>query len=399
MLLRMRGHTSTLPPPFSVLILVVAAFVASPACQECRGQTNAQDAARYAEWGAETLATIRRDLWLAERGLYAEKATARSAPGDDLQPAFMWGAGVQLSALAAAAQVDPGTYAKQLSEYADGLQEYWIEHDGIGGYSVLPGQRRADRYYDDNAWIVLGLIETATVASDVKFLERARATQRFVMSGEDETLAGGVYWRENRRRSKNTCANAPAIVGALLLHRATNEPQYLADAERLYAWTQSRLQDPEDGLYWDNVRRSERVDRRKYSYNSAVMIRANCLLYEITKGRKYLEEAERIAHAAVEHWIVLETGALKDGGRFGHMLLESLLAVRKLDGNAKWLDTANKCAEFVHAKVRDPNGRYAQRWDRQQSEPLESFQLLDQASAARTYFVSAAAMSGEEEAD
>jgi hypothetical protein len=54
--------------------------------------------------GAETLGVIKRDLWLADRGLYAEKAESN---GDNpTVPAFMWGAGVQLTALAAAAQSD-----------------------------------------------------------------------------------------------------------------------------------------------------------------------------------------------------------------------------------------------------------------------------------------------------
>jgi uncharacterized protein YyaL (SSP411 family) len=394
--MQMRIHPALCP-------VAAAAFVSLQVCA-CVGQGDTDSAAPFTKWGVETLDTIKRDLWMAKRGLYAEKATiddaratnaagavAPSGPsdqrGEKLQPAFMWGAGVQFSALAAAARVD-SAYAGQLAAYADVLQTYWMEHDGIGGFSVLPAPARADRYYDDNAWIVLGLIETADVTGDGKYLELARETQRFVMSGEDDRLGGGVYWRERRRRSKNTCSNAPAIVGALSLYQKTNDTKYLEDAKRLYKWTNDNLQDPDDGLYWDNVRvRRGRVDRRKFSYNSALMIRASCLFYEITGEPKYLAEAQRIARAAEEHWIVPSTGAVRDSGKFGHMLMEALVTLGQVDGDPRWLSVASKSAEYVHENVRDPNGRYAHRWDRPQKDALESFMLIDQASAARLYFV------------
>ncbi len=368
----------------------VALLFMHVAVDACHAQSNGETSAQFAPWGAETLETIKRDLWLADRGLYAEKATAGGAR--PTVPAFMWGAGVQLTALAAAAQFDAGTYTPQLAAYADALEKYWIVDNGIGGYSVLPEQQRADRYYDDNVWIVLALIETFEATHDEKYLERAEATMRFVLSGEDDELGGGIYSRERRRNSKNTCSNAPAIVAALRLHQKTTNPQHLATAERLYDWTCSHLQDDEDGLFWDNLRLSGRLDRRKYSYNSALMIRANCLFFEVTKDLKYLAEAQRIARSAVTHWIVPETGAVKDGGRFAHLLLESLLAMGRLDQNPRWLNTVKSSVQFARNNVRNSNGRYAHRWDRSQPLALDSFQLIDQASAARAFFVTARAL-------
>ena len=86
---------------------------------------------------------------------------------------------------------------------------------------------------------------------------------RFVLSGEDERLGGGIYWRENTRDSKHTCSNAPAIVGCLLLHGATGDAEYLTTAKRLYDWTRERLQDDRDGLYLDNVNLAGEVDCRR----------------------------------------------------------------------------------------------------------------------------------------
>jgi uncharacterized protein YyaL (SSP411 family) len=271
----------------------------------------------FRHWGAETQEVLHQDLWLPEKKLYAEKADLESGKPD--HPAFMWGVGVQLSALAAAASVEPDQYLAPMRDYADAIQVYWWEHHGIGGFDVQPGPKASDRYYDDNAWLVLALAEVSEVTKDRKYLDRAAATFRFVMSGEDDQLGGGIYWRELEKTSKNTCTNAPAIVSALRLHQLTKDDKHLETARRLYAWTKSKLQDS-DGVFWDNIRLNGRVDRRKFTYNSALMIRANCLFHEITGEAAYLDEARRIARAAGKQWIA-ESGAIADSGKFAHLVL------------------------------------------------------------------------------
>ena len=126
--------------------------------------------AQFAEWGVETLETISA-ICGSPTAASTQKRPQRAAPWPTV-PAFMWGAGVQLTALAAAAQFDPGTYVPQLAAYADALEKHWIVDNGIGGYSVHPQQQRADRYYDDNVWIVLALIETLEATRDEKYLEQ-----------------------------------------------------------------------------------------------------------------------------------------------------------------------------------------------------------------------------------
>lgn len=362
----------------------------------CLADEPAAHAVQFSAWGDETLGMIRRELWLADRQLYAERARLLHPPR---QPAYMWGAGVQLSALAAAARVDRAQYLDRLATYADALDAYWVKQNGVGGYDVQPNQTSPDRYYDDNAWIVLAMLEAHALARDAKYLDRAKATMRFVLSGEDDQRDGGVYWRENTRDSKNTCSNAPAIVGCLLLHRATGDAEYLVTAKRLFAWTQTHLQDDEDGLYFDHVNLAGKIDRRKFTYNSAVMIRANCLFHDATGEVQYLADAERMAVSAVARWIDGETGAIQDAGRFAHMLLEALQSVDRSTGKTRWNGVTEKCVTYVHDNLRDKRGHYGPRWDRPPSEPWRRFELLDQASAARAYFAAAAHADDEQRVD
>jgi len=348
----------------------------------------------FRQWGEETMEVLHKDLWLADKKLYAEKADVVAGKPD--HPSFMWGVGVQLTAMAAAARLEPEKYLEPMKAYADAIQVYWLKHDGIEGFDVQPGPKKSDRYYDDNAWLVLALAEVHEVTKDKKYLDRSEATFRFVMSGEDDKLGGGLYWREVEKPSKNTCTNAPAIASALRLHQLTKDEKYLETAKRLYTWTCKTLQDT-DGLFWDNIRvDGGRIDKRKFTYNTALMIRSNCLFHEITGDEKYLAEAKRLALASEKLW-VHPTGAVSDSGRFAHLLLESFLDLHKRDKDPHWEEVVTRCLVNLHDKMRDDNGRYPHRWDRRGDRrnpggSVREVMLLNQASPARIYWLAAAEM-------
>lgn len=342
------------------------------------------------QWGEETLTTIDADFWMPDRGLYAERAASRR--GGSRDAAFMWSSGVQLSALAAASRLAPDKYSPRLTDAIKGLNTYWKAKEGVSGYDVQPEPAAPDRYYDDNAWIVLGLVEAYEATHDAALLDRAEATLAFVLSGEDDQLGGGVYWRERRKTSKNTCSNAPAVVAALRLYGARQRPEQLETAKRIDAWTVANLQDS-DGLFWDNISLNGRVDRRKYSYNSALMIRANCLFHRITGEPKWLTEAQRMARAAEAEWVAPDTGGIRDSGRFAHMLLEAFLAVHAEDGDPHWLQITQRALTYVHDELREAEGHYPGRWDgRRDRGRGRAAALIDQASAARGFLVAALAM-------
>lgn len=350
----------------------------------------APSAPDFRQWGEDALHALHRDMWIPDRKLYAE---AYRAGRQRRQPAFMWGVGVQLTALAAAAELDRETWLEPLTSYAEAIEVYWLEHDGIHGYDVLPGPKDSDRYYDDNAWVVLAMIEIHELTEDPRWLARAEETHRFVMSGEDDKLGGGLYWREKELTTKNTCTNAPAIVSALRLHQLTGEERHLEDARRIHAWTREHLQDPEDGLYLDHLRMDGSIDRRKFSYNTALMIRAERLFHEITGETSHLEEAKRLARAAAARWL-RDEGGVSDGGRFAHLLLDSLLDLHPHDLEGRWLERSREVMVYVRENIRDREGRYGGRWDRPARNPWREVNILDQASPARSYWRLAAMADG-----
>jgi hypothetical protein len=251
----------------------------------------------------------------------------------------------------------------------------------VPGFDVLPGPKPADRYYDDNAWMVLALAEASEVLADGSILRLADDALRYVLSGEDDKLGGGIYWRESDKKSKNACSNGPAAAACLAVYERTKSPDLLEAAKRLYAWAQKCLQDPEDLLLWDNVSLSGKVERTKWSYNTALMIRSAAMLAKATGERRYAIDAEEMAAASERKWPV--NGRIADVGRFAHLLLESWTFIPSKERMAK----ARTALDWLWKHGRNERGLFGPRFDQPSSKDQRKFELIDQASAARAFFV------------
>ena len=166
---------------------------------------------------------------------------------------FMWGSGVAFSMLVGAKD------RARMARFFDGLEGYWDTRALVPGYDAyLSSPGNSDKYYDDNAWMVLTFVEAYELTGERKYLNRAAQAMRFVLSGWDEKLGGGIYWREDHK-SKNTCSNGPSATAALALARHVSPGYFVPYAERLVRWTKKTLQDT-DGLYFDNCDLSGKVE-------------------------------------------------------------------------------------------------------------------------------------------
>lgn len=340
------------------------------------------DAPAWRELGARTLARIEAEFRDPASGRLAESVDSQGKRG--AQASFTWGLGVHLSALVAATRGEPGTYRPMLERQRDTLRTYWVEARGIGGFSASPAPSTPDRYYDDNAWVGLALIEAHHWTGDRAFLRQAEEVAKFVLSGEDVALDGGIWWHETRRESKHTCSVAPAALLSLELFAASRDPKPLETADRLMRWLR-RLQDA-DGLYFDHVRTSGEADRTKWSYNSALPVRFFARRFALLKEAGDRDEAVRIARAARKQWQDPQTGALRDDASFAHHLLEAFLEVAALDPGGGWRVDAERAATFVEAHAKGADGRYGKRWETAPGAG-DARLLLYQASAARAQWM------------
>jgi len=302
---------------------------------------------------------------------------------------FMWANGVQLSVLALAAQTDPVKYSNPLYDFTRGLEAYWDPAAPVPGYNAwCSGPGGTDKYYDDNAWVALDFVEAFKATHDPLFLQKAYATQRFVLSGWDDTLGGGLYWKLDRQ-GKNACSNAPAAAAALSLVQTTRSQTQLAWALRIRDWTNSHLQDT-DGLYWDNVNMKGEVQKTKWTYNTALMIRTDLLLYRLKSDKSYLTEAKRLSNAGLAAWTDPKTGSLQkteDSPRFSNYFCEALLRLYDETHDPKYLNAVRRQADFAYAHVRDPQGGYWDNWKAASHAPDERKSLIENASVARLFWL------------
>lgn len=338
------------------------------------------DAETLRRRGFDVLEQIRREYYLPKSKLYANEI---DAAGKKSGPCFNWGTGVLLSALNAAARLDR-KYRPWLREYADASRVYWNEKGPVPGYDVLPGPKDVDRYYDDNAWMVLALIETHEILGDRKYLDWAEQTMNYVLSGWDEKLGGGIYWHENEKKSKNTCSNAPSAAACLTVGRYRRAQELAGWARRILDWTRSKFQDPSDLLFWDNLTLSEKLDKTKWSYNTGLYLRASAMRGNRKGSDK--EILQKTALSAISHWFDPETGAINDEGRFAHLLLEGLHFAAPNDPISR--ERRAKALEWVYANARNSQGRFGHHWG-QVIGDQKKFELIDQASVARGFLFAA----------
>lgn len=211
-----------------------------------------------------------------------------------------------------------------------------------------------DRFYDDNQWIGIALMDAYERNKKPEYLKTAQLIERFMMTAYDTIGGGGLYWEEGKLNTKNTCSNGPGIILALQLYKATNKKSYLDTALLLYNWVNEKLKAP-SGIYYDNLKLPERkVDRRTYSYNTGTMLQSAVYLYEITKDKKYLDHATNTADSAMSFFY--GSGKFRDGYWFNAVLLRGLEHLYKYNKEKKYLEAFRKCADNALANDLDTQG-------------------------------------------
>lgn len=302
---------------------------------------------------------------------------------------FMWGNGVQFSALVGAVRHNPARYKSVLYDFREGLQTYWDPEAPVPGFNAYcSGPGGMDKYYDDNEWLVLGFTEAYEITRDSLFLKDALNTQRFVLSGWDNKLGGGIYWKVDHK-SKNTCSNGPAAASALRLVQVAKQKDQMEWAVRIHDWTDAHLLDS-DGLYWDNIDLEGKIQKHKWSYNTALMIWTKVLFFQLRKDKKALAEARRLADAGLTAWTDPATGSpqrTEDAPRFTHLFCESLLRLYDATRDVKYLNAVRRHAAFAYRYARDPKGGYWDKWKVIEHAPDEPKTLIENASAARLFWL------------
>ena len=322
----------------------------------------------YAHYAVEGTCLLREN-YPSEAGKYTATYLATQPAGDPNPYSYLWPYSGSFSAVNALLEATGDARYKDLLEQRvlPGLEEYRDTTRTPEAYaSYIRTAAPSDRFYDDNIWLGIDFTNLYAQCAEKKYLEKAQAIWKFIQSGTDDQLGGGIYWCEQKKESKNTCSNAPASVLALKLFRATQDSSYLAQGRALYEWTQTHLQDSTDGLYFDNISLDGKIGYAKFAYNSGQMMQAAALLYQLTGQDKYLADAQRLAQACHSYFFSDFTPddgqpfrLLKKGDVwFTAVMLRGFIELWHVDHNPQYLADFRQNLDYAWNHARNGQGLF-----------------------------------------
>jgi Glycosyl hydrolase family 76 len=242
-----------------------------------------------------------RRTFAAGHGLLVETRPAK------VTYSTLWPASQAVNALIAVEALDhTGANVTRANSALRSLNNYWDPNSSPPGYDSIvrpPLGGGGAKFYDDNVWVALDLLQAYRLNHDAALLRRAERVFTFIKHGWDSrpgsALPGGIFWTQRRGNHDRTlAANAGGAQVALELYMLTGKKPYLSQAQSILDWVNASLRSP-DGLFWDHVDLQGDVTHAKWSYNQGLMIGAYALMYQATGDPVALYSAVQIADAAL----------------------------------------------------------------------------------------------------
>ncbi|GAA1556871.1 glycoside hydrolase family 76 protein [Kribbella sancticallisti] len=251
-------------------------------------------------------------------------------------------------------------WAAEAERRLDGYEPYWnatTTPKGYDSYVRPPLGQGGDKFYDDNEWIGLNLIQHYQRTGDRSSLARAKEIFALVVHGWDtdpsHPCAGGVFWTQAPwSQDRNTVSNGPGAELGAHLYLLTKDSSYLTWAKKMYKWTQDCMLAP-NGLYWDHIDLAGNVEKTQWSYNQGVMLGAGVLLYKATHDQKYLNDAKSVANASLAFY-GSEDRLWKQPTRFNSIWFKNLLILDSVAPDSRYKATMQAYSDRAWKEARDP---------------------------------------------
>ncbi|MDB4923365.1 glycoside hydrolase family 76 protein [Mucilaginibacter sp.] len=305
---------------------------------------------------------------------------------------FLWPYSGVFSATNALLQIpaEHKKYLPYLDSMAMGMEKYLDTKRKPVGYQAYPSMfEKDDRYYDDNGLVGIEYLEAYFNTKNPLYLTHAKTAFKFIISGWDDQLGGGVTWLEGHKDQKPACSNGMATLVALKLYQATKDPYYLTWGKRFYNWMHTNLRDSA-GAYWNDKKTIDgKANKVYYTYNSGSMLEAGVLLYQFTHNKTYLKDAQVTANGAYKHFSDLKhdphLSISMDLPWFVTVLFRGYEALYKVDGNYNYIETIGKDLDYAWQNTTDKYGLLTNTWTADDAQIKKPKWLLDEACIAELY--------------
>jgi len=176
-----------------------------------------------------------------------------------------------------------------------------------------------NKFNDDIAWAVLFSVRGYLLTDNKAYLEKGKEQfDKMYSRAFTNKYGGGLNWFETKT-SKNSCIQGPAMVAACYLAQATGDKTYYDKAIALYSWSKIYLFNATTGKVNDAIDLDEKTGLIKTgtwssTYNQGTFLGAATMLYNYTKEKNYLLDAEKIAVYARDEMYKGKTMNNEDGG-------------------------------------------------------------------------------------
>lgn len=163
---------------------------------------------------------------------------------------------------------------------------------------------------DDIEWACMALIRGYNQIGTASYRDSAVQNLNGVWNrGWSSDLGGGLWIRSDIHDSKCVLSNAPWIIAAGMVYRATGDATFLTRSEQIYAWMRSRCFNPNTGQLVEGIGSNNNVLGQNSptptwsgtgnSYNNGIFLNAANTLYKLTGNVAYYNDAVKAAG-----WIV-----------------------------------------------------------------------------------------------
>lgn len=144
--------------------------------------------------------------------------------------------------------------------------------------------------------------------------------------GWSNDLGGGLWIRHDIHDSKCVLSNAPWIIAAGMVYRATGDTSFVTRSEQIYAWMRSRCFNANTGQLVEGIGSNNNVLGQNSPtptwsgtgnyYNNGIFLNAANTLYKITGNVSYYNDALKAANWVVNNNAIL-TQNHPNNGPFG----------------------------------------------------------------------------------
>jgi hypothetical protein len=270
-----------------------------------------------------------------------------------------------------------------------GIEQYRDTVRKPAGYQAYPVKfEKTDRYYDDNGLVGIDYMESYFNTKNPVYLQRAKDVFKFILSGWNDDVGGGVTWLEGHNDQKPACTNGMATLTTLKIYEGSKDKYYLEQGKKFYKWMYNTLRDS-TGVIVNDVKLDGKQNRTFYTYNTGSLLEAAVMLYKFTGEKQYLDQAKQLARDSYKHFsnvphyknLTLQI----DLPWFVTVLFRGYEALYKVDGDYRYIAAIEKDLNYAWQNSRDQYGLTTNSWTPIPAELKKPKWLLDEACIAELY--------------